>query len=120
MAVGIYKLPVCDGCKLPWLPVGWTPESDPRQMPEGTKPLRCGKCKSPNWDREFAKKPKEEDVFDPEIGAEASDTNGSRPNVVLEALFESTNAPVATSTNPRCRHRMTNCPICHSEASADA
>ncbi len=56
MAVGTYKLPICDGCKLPWLPVGWTQDSDPReydakQKTSGGKPLRCGKCKSSGWDR---------------------------------------------------------------------
>jgi hypothetical protein len=120
MAVGNYKLPVCDGCRLPWLPTGWKQDSDPRQMPEGSKPLRCGKCKSPNWDREFVKKAKEEKVFDPEIGMQASDTNGSRPNVVLEALLESTTMSIAIPIKPRCVHRMTTCPICHSEPAQDA
>ena len=52
MAVGTYTLPICDGCKLPWLPTGWTQDSDPRNLAAGAKPLRCGKCKSSGWDRE--------------------------------------------------------------------
>jgi len=35
-----------------WLPVGWSQDSDPRVLPKGAKPLRCGKCKSSGWDRE--------------------------------------------------------------------
>ena len=51
MAIRSYNLPVCDGCSRPWLPDGWTPESNPRG-PEGEK-LRCGKCKSKGWDRNY-------------------------------------------------------------------
>ncbi len=116
MAVGTYTLPICDGCKLPWLPVGWTQDSDPRNVPHGTKPLRCGKCKSPNWDREFVKQAKadatEGDVAqmvraqdEPAVDTSLAEKASPDPEVA--------GSIPAVSTNPRCKHRMTDCPICH-------
>lgn len=114
MAVGIYKLPVCDGCKLPWLPVGWTQDSNPRNLPAGTKPLRCGKCKSPNWDREFVKQSNEEP---PALVQQTEEVSLDR---CLPGEISLTEPAILSLVNPRCRHRMTNCPICHSEAAQDA
>jgi hypothetical protein len=105
MAVGTYTLPICDKCKLPWLPVGWTQDSDPRG-PEG-KDLRCGKCKSHSgrhkenawggWDGEFAAKVRETSV---EIAVTPFDATGGTQDTPVR----------------RCRHRMVNCPLCKPEA----
>jgi hypothetical protein len=174
MAVGIYTLPICDGCKLPWLPVGWTQDSDPRN-PE--KPLRCGKCKSIGWDREFVKAQKEgiaaidvsgppfvyaptdagvpdEELsddelrtryaievvvnpFDPtksiEMPRNLALNNALSKIVAVEMPSEMgfdgdmhppsvsyENVPRGTSEAPksRCKHRMTDCPICHPKEAA--
>ena len=138
MAVGIYKLPICDGCKLPWLPTGWQQDSEPRehdakQKAAGGKTLRCGKCKSGGWDREYNAKMRkaeskpespavvedvaqEEEVIDPATYLEASDTNGSHPDTVLIAHFDvaiATQDDSEEKNERRCKHRMTKCPICH-------
>jgi hypothetical protein len=107
MAIGIYKLPVCDSCGLPWLPTKWTPDSDPR---DPAKTLRCGKCKSSGWDREHnAEVRKEENV--------PRETFVEQPTVPDE-VFEMANtiqehAEDISGGARRCRHRMTNCPICN-------
>lgn len=176
MAVGIYKLPICDGCKLPWLPVGWTQDSDPRNLPEGSKPLRCGKCKSPNWDRNHTREgkanvqvrsgseaetadlsglsrqinegiaqpvdvdedPAEENEL-PQLREYLPETGETEAATMLEVreqqesnapsrLQQSSGSgvdmpsvpPAIASGSIRCRHRMTHCPICHSEAAQDA
>jgi hypothetical protein len=140
MAVGIYTLPICDGCKLPWLPVGWTQDSDPRN-PE--KPLRCGKCKSIGWDREFVKAQKAETTetavnpFDPTkeiemprnvalndalskiVAVEMPATMGVDGDIHPPSVSYK-NVPRGTSDAPktRCKHRMTDCPICHPKEAA--
>ena len=125
MAVGIYKLPICDGCKLPWLPVGWTQDSDPRNLPEGSKPLRCGKCKSSNWDKEHKNNPQSSvDDFQSKISTRLSDmVAGDDENAAEAALIVAKACEIPISTPvapPRCRHRLTHCPICHVEAAQDA
>lgn len=106
MAAGIYTLPICDGCKLPWLPVGWTQDSDPRN-PE--KPLRCGKCKSIGWDREFVKQQKESVVVLEGVAALGLSTEPLSPVAITE---------VPAVKKSRCKHRMTDCPICHTKEAA--
>ena len=146
MAVGTYTLPICDGCKLPWLPVGWTQDLDPRNVPRGTKPLRCGKCKSPNWDREFVKQAKDnatETVVSP---LDPTKTIEMPRNVALNEALEggkkittihadpTTGIPTMIETveemlieeakrrypdaKIRCKHRMSDCPICHPKEGA--
>lgn len=110
MATGTYILPICDGCKLPWLPVGWTQDSDPRSLPEGAKPLRCGKCKSLGWDREYAKRAREQ-IVDPYAKTRA---DISRALATAEAQM----IEMPSATTRRCRHRLTNCSICHPEEAA--
>jgi hypothetical protein len=148
MAVGTYTLPICDGCKLPWLPVGWTQDSDPRSLPSETKPLRCGKCKSPNWDREFVKQAKEAATETAVNPFDLTKTVEILRNTALNEVMEK-NELVFSPLNPeacgdiaaaqeanrlasyvklvpenrayRCKHRMTDCPICHpKEAAQDA
>lgn len=124
MAVGTYKLPICDGCGLPWLPVGWTQDADPRNLPEGSKPLRCGKCKSAGWDK----------LHNAEVRKEASDPSAVRTEVVGPLIYTPANVGIpdeelsddefrtryaitaSVERVKRCRHRMTNCPICTAEA----
>lgn len=64
MAVKTFNLPVCDVCGKVWLPDEFTisnkisARQDPRaydaaRKKNGLTPLRCGKCKSYRWDREF-------------------------------------------------------------------
>lgn len=153
MAVGTYNLPICDLCELPWLPVGWTQDSDPRNLREGAKPLRCGKCKSIGWDREFVKQQKVAvDVVQPSelnvdpAAEEISDcltvyvettemaVNPFDPtemiemprNVALNEALLKHNALKAVDeylekrgvTRIRCKHRMTDCPICHPKEAA--
>lgn len=116
MAVGTYTLPICDGCKLPWLPVGWTQDSDPRNLPEGSKPLRCGKCKSIGWDREYVKQQKADQTetavspFDPTKTVELP-----RNTALNDALSPE---PASPTLRARCKHRMTECPICHPKEAA--
>lgn len=160
MAVGTYtyKLPICDLCELPWIPVGWKQDSDPRNLPEGTKPLRCGKCKNIRWDWKHVKQQKAEatetavNPFDPtktiemprnaalnealdKTQASPKDTSwemgGIDPRLLKQdsfmkdsLLYEDTKdiprprpefVPRGTS---RCKHRMTDCPICHPKEAA--
>ena len=127
MAVGTYTLPICDGCKLPWLPVGWTQDSDPRALPAGVKPLRCGKCKSIGWDREHVKAEKngtaapvalnevmeaESLVFMPLDPEAHADVEAAQEASRLASYVKLVPEPRKT----RCRHRMTNCPLCKPEA----
>lgn len=139
MAVGTYKLPICDGCKLPWLPVGWTQDSDPRNP---DKPLRCGKCKSIGWDREFTKQQKADATSPVEIH-ETLDVENWRPvetavnpfdptktiqmprNVALNEVLQADAVKAVDEylekrgvTRVRCKHRMTDCPICHPKEAA--
>jgi hypothetical protein len=149
MAVGIYTLPICDGCKLPWLPVGWTQDSDPRNLREGTKPLRCGKCKSIGWDREFVKQQKAEATETAVSPFDSTKTIEMPRNVALNEALDhedgrkittihadpSTGIPTMIETVEemsieeakrrypgakisRCKHRMTDCPICHPKEAA--
>ena len=145
MAVGTYKLPICDGCKLPWLPVGWTQDSDPRQLPEGAKPLRCGKCKTIGWDREHVKAMKAEMIETAVSPFDPSKTIEMPRNVALNEVMAS-NEVVFAPVDPeacadveaaqeayrlssyvklvpeprakRCRHRLTDCSICHPKEAA--
>lgn len=118
MAVGTYKLPICDGCKLPWLPVGWTLESDPRT--HVGKPLRCGKCKSIGWDKEYTAALRKEatelavNPFDP------TKTIEMPRNVALNEALEHVDVPRGTPQpqRTRCKHRMTDCPICSPKEAA--
>jgi hypothetical protein len=143
MAVGTYTLPICDGCNLPWLPVGWQQDSDPRNLPEGSKPLRCGKCKSAGWDKlhnaEERKAANETAVnpLDPTKTIElprnvalneAMEAVGAvfmpldpEANADVEAAQEASRLAsyvklVSEAPKPRCRHRMTDCPLCKPEA----
>ena len=141
MAVGTFTLPICDLCKLPWLPVGWTQDSHPRSLPAGVKPLRCGKCKTAGWDREHVAQAKQdaaiEDVgsssngrtpgFDP---ADAGSSPAEPTSLDLYAETRATaeaqmpeDVPRGTLEMPplttrRCKHRMTNCPICNPKEAA--
>lgn len=122
MAVGLYKLPICDGCETPWLPQKWTPESDPR---DPARPLRCGKCKSSGWDRKHNAEAREE-AADVQVrsGSEAAAENVlEMPRGIDEEIeeeegesqdvHESLPSPNAARGAIRCKHRMTNCPICN-------
>lgn len=115
MAVGTYKLPICDGCKLPWLPVGWTQDSDPRHLAEGAKPLRCGKCKTIGWDREHMKEMKKiEEIVNDQISAVANGTD----EIAAEAAVLVAKSMGITLRAKRCRHRLTDCSICHPKEAA--
>ena len=116
MAIGTYTLPICDLCKLPWLPVGWKQDTDPR-APNG-KPLRCGKCKSIGWDREYVKADKSGNVAQTDRAPTASDAPEVIPSVAtqVEEVAGATPAVPTSSKSvktQRCKHRMTNCPVCH-------
>ena len=163
MAVGTFTLPICDGCKLPWLPVGWSQESDPRVLPKGAKPLRCGKCKSSGWDREHNAEmrkvsfvPASEDVsaaledmsaaldvavnpFDPtktiEMPRNVALNEAMEAAAVVfmpldpeacadvEAAQEASRLASYVKLVPeprrtRCKHHMTDCPICNPKEAA--
>ena len=120
MAVGTYTLPICDGCKLPWLPVGWSQDSDPRNLPSGAKPLRCGKCKSSGWDRAHNKAIRNsvemiDMASDGKITTIHMDVSTGNPTMI--ETFEEMSIDEANRRYPdiktRCIHRMTNCPICN-------
>lgn len=113
MAIGKFTLPICDGCRKPWLPDGWTPESDPRaydaeQKAAGGRTLRCGKCKTSGWDREYSSEQRKATVevavnpFDP------TKTIEMPRNVDLNK----------TLTQARCKHRLMHCPICNPQEAA--
>lgn len=147
MAVGTYVLPICDGCNLPWLPVGWTQDSDPRHLREGAKPLRCGKCKSIGWDREFVKQQKDAATETAENPLDPTKTIDMPRNMTLNEAMESQGlafapldpkayadveaaqevhrissyvklVPAPAIRKTRCKHRMTDCPICHTKEAA--
>lgn len=169
MAVGTYKLPICDGCKLPWLPVGWSQDSDPRVLPKGAKPLRCGKCKSSGWDREHNKAVRNsvemvDMASDGKITTIHMDVSTGIPTMIetveemsieeakrrypLTSRLSVEDVPLGTMEEPepaawldsplapteedltkyrkataeprrtRCKHRMTDCPICNPKETA--
>lgn len=58
MAIEVIVLPKCDVCGELWLPQPGLARDDPRKYDaerraKGEPPLRCGKCKSPQWDRNY-------------------------------------------------------------------
>jgi hypothetical protein len=58
MALKAFLVPVCDVCGKAWLPEEGPAREDPRkydatQRANSLLPLRCGKCKSVGWDREY-------------------------------------------------------------------
>lgn len=58
MGLNSRQLPVCDSCGKEWLPEEGPAREDPRgyaitRWLNGEPPVRCGKCKTPYWDREF-------------------------------------------------------------------
>ena len=136
MAVGTYTLPICDGCNLPWLPARWKQDSDPRNLPTGTKPLRCGKCKSIGWDREHNKRVKMEATETAVNTIDPTKTVEMPRNVALEGAIdgipEDSDVPahvyptyggidrsrIPEPPKTRCKHRMTNCPICNPKEAA--
>jgi hypothetical protein len=128
MAIGTYILPICDTCKQPWLPNGWTQDSDPRNPPPGTKPLRCGKCKKQSgrhaenatggWDIEYVLKMREQSAPSVDID-ETMDIKNWRPVEMVQAENASRGTiELPEPANRRCKHRMTNCPICHPKEAA--
>jgi hypothetical protein len=120
MAVGIYKLPICDSCGLPWLPNKWKPSSDPR---DPKRPLRCGKCKSSGWDREHNAESRKEVIeeavetvsltefapFHPVNPENLADVEAAKEANRL-AEYVKVSVPRGAS---RCRHRLDNCPMCN-------
>ena len=124
MAIGKFTLPICDGCRKPWLPDGWTPESDPRaydaeQKAAGGRTLRCGKCKTSGWDREYSseqrknsspsvvdmpKVPEEVFVFAAAVREHVEMIIGSLPDPIVQVS--------------RCKHRLMHCPICNPQEAA--
>ena len=78
------ELPVCDVCKEVWLPQKGSARANPREDAE-----RCGKCKNPNWDRNYRR------------------INPKTP----EELAASENEKVRP--RKKCQHQLLECPICH-------
>jgi hypothetical protein len=119
MAVGIYTLPICDGCKLPWLPTGWKQDSDPRNP---KKPLRCGKCKSSGWDRDY--KAETAETLDRGFTPASPDDRKVISELMREVEEHNGSSPVESVPRGtiRCKHRMKteNCPICSKETAQDA
>jgi hypothetical protein len=110
MAVGIYKLPICDSCGLPWLPNKWKPSSDPR---DPKRPLRCGKCKSSGWDREHNAEVRKEAVEEVVNPFDATKTVELSRNTALNDVL-TLQAPGSVPRGAsRCRHRLDNCPMCN-------
>lgn len=89
------ELPVCDNCGEVWLPKKGPARDDPRAhdaeqraLPDG-KPLRCGKCKSLNWDINFVGDRRKKRVSSPAVEPEEA----PKPKV-------------------RCKHGLLNCEKC--------
>ena len=126
MAVRAFTLPVCDQCGEPWFPDKGPMREDIRafdakQRALGTagKPVRCGKCKSPNWDKIFREKgengPAEAEIV-PEVTKEDVFQTLDVPEIPAE-LFkyaEDLKAGAERISGGRrlCRHRLLNCPEC--------
>lgn len=96
MAVEQFQLPMCDVCGEAWLPLQNEARQDPRkydakQRRDGLPPLRCGKCKSPNWDRNF--------------------TGDRRRKDPAATPLKAVPAPGASPV--RCKHGLLHCPQCH-------
>jgi hypothetical protein len=107
MAVQSFNLPVCDVCGEPWLPQKGPAREDIRkwdaeQRAVGKK-VRCGKCKSEHWDRDF--------VFEAHPVQEVI-----MPDLSMVELTYIVDNP---RNHPgRCRHRELNCSICHPKPAA--
>lgn len=83
MAIIDLKLPKCDVCGEVWLPQKGLGRDEPRrydaaQRTKGVIGLRCGKCKSPRWDREFT-----------------GDRRRKNPGGTTSTLSENTSPPAA-------------------------
>ena len=122
MAIGIFILPICDACHRPWLPDGWKPGDDPRTL-AGGRTLRCGKCKSSGWDREYnaAQRKKESLAAVPQVSLDdvRATVCGLSENP-SPALLEALSAPPRAATPPRrrCKHSLYSCPECHPQEAA--
>lgn len=101
MAVITLNLPQCDVCGEVTLPSvtnvykGISARKDIRAFDaarrrDGVVPFRCGKCKSPNWDREFT-----------------GDRRRKDPHAKTE-----TQKPSPAPAAKRCAHGLIKCPQC--------
>ena len=84
MAIENMDLPKCDVCGEVWLPQKGPARSNPREFAN-----RCGKCKNPNWDRDYRK---------------------SHP------VTDGTNLPIKlipAHPKRKCQHNRLRCPVCH-------
>ena len=101
------ELPLCDVCGNTWFPREKAARKDPRaydaaQRALGAKgkPLRCGMCKSPNWDRDWLKEQKAAPVSTP-------DDDLSDDQLRIRYAVKAVVVP------GRCKHLLLDCPICH-------
>jgi len=137
-----FLLPVCDKCGEAWLPEKGPARRDIRGHDavlrgKGKVGVRCGKCKSPNWDDVFRKgggvvgpvavevavspAPGDE-VTDLPTGPDMSAPACTEDLVLVERMMTaaagSGHMPKMSVSHPApggaklCRHRMMHCPVC--------
>ena len=121
MAVVQMNIPWCDNCNLPWMPGdrARTPEQrermmeiarDPRAyhrklLAQGKTGLRCGKCKSAHWDKEYEESLKS--------GGKEVVATICTPIVSPETREAATAMARAVSDLIRCeKHGLLECPEC--------
>lgn len=118
-------LPICDVCGEEWLPAKGFSREDPRkydaqQRAQKQPPLRCGKCKSPQWDRNFAgDRRRKEHRAKSEVGFEEPASDGLTPAALvrteaaaLEALAARLDGPMAPEFE-RALELILNCGQCN-------
>jgi len=123
------NLPVCDVCGKEWLPDEGPAREDPRgyainQWLSGGVPVRCGKCKTPYWDREFTGVSSKSTLAafianrktDLPVLFDADKVDPAAVKVVTDYLNQNETEPAQRRF--RCRHGLLSCPQCHKEVAA--
>ena len=113
MALKAFVLPVCDVCGKAWLPEEGPARDDPRafdrkQRADGNPPLRCGKCKSIGWDRNYTGDRRRKNPH------ELQEQEASKPPKKRRVGTKSEHR-TPRQVSKRCRkHRLLHCAQCHS------
>jgi hypothetical protein len=136
MGLNSRQLPVCDSCGKEWLPEEGPAREDPRgyaitRWLNGEPPVRCGKCKTPYWDREFTGVSSKAtlEAFIQRIKTEPFTIHNEGgalplPPIVVTSCgaqdpeFVKQIAPelVKAVLRQRCRHGLLSCPQCSERA----
>ena len=120
MGLKSFNLPVCDVCNEAWLPAAGPARDNIRAFAEAQavkgKKVRCGKCKSPYWDKNYKNAAHEvaagSEIVPPIEQKDVVATVCGLSENPSPLLLKSLGAVVKAATGKLCRHRLMNCEIC--------